>query len=190
MSSYRLVTTWRIAAPPERIWEALGDPESYPAWWPGLEEVEVLAPGAPDGVGRRVRVLLRSRLPYRLRFETVARELHPPDTIVLDAAGELEGTGRWELHPDGDVTTATYTWEVTTTQVWMEVLAPLLRGAFVWNHHVVMDWGAQGLARHLGSRLVSSEEAPPVRWVDWAPLGALVTALAAAVLLRRRAHRT
>lgn len=188
MSTYRLVTTWRIAAEPARIWDALGDPESYPQWWPGLEHVEVLAPGAADGVGRHVRVTLRSRLPYRLRFEIVARELEPPDRIVLDAAGELEGTGRWELRPDGAVTTATYTWEVATTRVWMRVLEPFLRGAFVWNHHAVMGWGGQGLAHHLGARLVSSEQAPPVRAVDWLPLAALVAGgTGAAALMGRRA---
>jgi hypothetical protein len=32
----------------------------------------------------------------------------------------------------------------------MNLLAPLARPIFRWNHDVVMDWGADGLARRLG----------------------------------------
>jgi hypothetical protein len=32
----------------------------------------------------------------------------------------------------------------------MNLLAPAARPLFTWNHDVVMDWGAGGLARKLG----------------------------------------
>ena len=32
----------------------------------------------------------------------------------------------------------------------MNLLAPLARPAFNWNHDVTMRWGAEGLARLLG----------------------------------------
>jgi hypothetical protein len=36
----------------------------------------------------------------------------------------------------------------------MNLLAPIARPLFKWNHDVVMHWGGEGLARRLGVRLV------------------------------------
>lgn len=189
MGAYRLLTTWRVEAPPEKVWAVLRHAEQYPDWWPGVEEVAVQEPGAADGTGKRVRITLRSRLPYRLTFDTVARELREPNVVVVDALGDLDGTGRWELHADGDVATATYRWDVTTTKTWMRLLEPFVRPLFVWNHHVVMGWGGEGLAQHLGVRLVDRREEPPVRAIDWAPLVGLCLTVAATGLARRRRRR-
>lgn len=187
MGAYRFVTTWRLAAPVDEVWEALHDAETYPRWWPGFEDVEVLQAGTGEGVGRRVRITMRGRLPYRLRFEVIGREAQKPDRVVLDAVGSLQGSGRWELRHDAGVTTMTFSWEVATTKAWMNVLEPFARPAFVLNHHVAMRRGAQGLARHLGSRLLSATSAPPARALDWAPLGGLLLLVAgAAARLQQR----
>lgn len=44
----------------------------------------------------------------------------------------------------------TYEWVVRTTERWMNLLAPLARPAFAWNHNVVMRQGGEGLARNAG----------------------------------------
>lgn len=191
MGAYRFVTTWRLEAPAQRVWEALRDAEAYPRWWPGFEDVEVLQAGAPDGVGRRARVTMRGRLPYRLQFEIEGREARAPDRIVVDASGALEGTGRWELRYDGAVTTTTYAWEVATTKRWMKVLEPFARPAFIWNHHVAMRRGAGGLARHLEARLLSEASVPPVGVRDWVPLaGLLAGVVGVGARLRQQRSRT
>ena len=46
-------------------------------------------------------------------------------------------------------------WNVRTTKPWMNLLAPLARPLFKWNHDVVMGWGAEGLARKLGVESLS-----------------------------------
>ena len=184
--TYEFVTTWRIHAPRTQVWQALRDPERYPQWWPGMEHVEVVERGACDGTGQRVRLTARGRLPYRLRFETVDREIREPDRIIVDAVGELDGNGQWDLKQNGGVTTATYTWTVATTRRWMNRIEPFARPFFVWNHHVLMRWGGEGLARRLGGRLIDQEHTPPVRALDFAPSGALVAVLFGLVLWRRR----
>lgn len=188
MGAYRLVTTWRLQAPPQAVWEALRDAEAYPQWWPGFERVEVLEDGDPDGVGRRARVTMRGRLPYRLRFDIVGREVREPDRIVVEATGQLVGSGRWEMEHDGEVTTTTYAWDVATTSRWMKVLEPFARPAFIVNHHVAMRGGAEGLARHLGGRLLSEESLPRVRVRDWAPTAGLVAGLVGLGAWRRLAR--
>jgi hypothetical protein len=43
---------------------------------------------------------------------------------------------------------------VKTTEWWMNLLAPIARPLFAWNHDVVMRQGGEGLARLLGTRLL------------------------------------
>jgi hypothetical protein len=71
------------------------------------------------------------------------------------ADGELAGTGRWRLFEDGDVTAVVYDWDVHTTRPWMNLLAPIARPLFAWNHDYVMHAGGEGLARHLGAHLIA-----------------------------------
>jgi uncharacterized protein YndB with AHSA1/START domain len=190
MGTYEFVTTWRIEAPRHDVWAALRDGEDYARWWPGMERVEVIDPGAEDGTGVHLRFTTRSRLPYKLLFETVSVEAEEPDLIVVAAVGELDGTGRWDVRQDGAVTTAVYTWRVATTKPWMNLVEPFARPLFVWNHHVLMGWGAQGLARRLGARLLGEENEPGVSVGDVLPsVGLLGGSLAAWLLIRRRSAR-
>ena len=39
-----------------------------------------------------------------------------------------------------------YEWNVATTKAWMNLLAPLARPVFEWNHDWVMARGGEGIA--------------------------------------------
>jgi len=154
MADYAFVTTWRIEAPIERVWDAIYQADRWPSWWKGVESVVEVTPGDKDGVGSVRRYVWKSKLPYRLVFHMQATKAEKPVAIEGKATGELEGTGRWELSQEGAITTARYFWNVRTTQAWMNLLAPIARPVFAWNHDVVMRQGGEGLARLLGARLV------------------------------------
>ncbi|HEY1005371.1 MAG TPA: hypothetical protein VGD83_37655, partial [Streptosporangiaceae bacterium] len=49
------------------------------------------------GVGKRLRLLFRTRLPYTLGFDVQVTGVQPPSRLEARAAGELDGTGRWTL---------------------------------------------------------------------------------------------
>lgn len=155
MAAYRFRTTWLLEAPREEVFQAIWDSERWPSWWRGVESVVKVEPGDDEGVGSLGRYVWRSRLPYRLAFEMRITEVDRPRTMQGSAVGELAGTGRWRLFEDGAVTAVVYDWDVHTTSPWMNLLAPLARPVFAWNHDVVMGWGGQGLARHLRARLLS-----------------------------------
>jgi len=42
-----------------------------------------------------------------------------------------------------------YDWQVRTTRLWMNLLAPLAKPLFRWNHDAIMQAGGIGLTRHL-----------------------------------------
>jgi hypothetical protein len=50
-----------------------------------------------------------------------------------------------------------YEWNVATTRPWMNVLAPITRPVFAWNHDWVMRNGGEGLARLLTCRLLAAD---------------------------------
>ena len=158
MAEYAFLTTWLLESPRRPVWEALHDQESWPSWWRGVEEAEELS-RPPDGgdVGTVARMVWKSLLPYRVEFEVTTTRVEHPHLLEGHAVGELEGIGRWHLYEQGGVTAVLYEWNVKTTKPWMNLLAPLLRPAFEWNHDWVMARGGEGIARLLGCRLLASD---------------------------------
>jgi hypothetical protein len=158
MADYSFVTLWRFRSPLEPVWDLIYRSEDWPAWWRGVERVERVERGDDSGLGALQLYTWRSRLPYRLAFHMRLTRVEPLSLIEGEAVGELNGTGRWRLAHGAGVTDVRYDWNVRTTRPWMNLLAPVARPLFKWNHDVVMDWGADGLARRLGVERLSVEK--------------------------------
>ena len=156
MAEYRFLTTWLVDAPRERVWDVIEDAARWPEWWRGVVRVDELDPGGPGRVGGRFAIEWRSRLPYPLAFEFTVDTVDQPRSMAGTARGELDGHGHWRLFEQDGVTAVVYDWQVATTRRWMNVLAPVARPVFQYNHDVVMGWGGEGLARRLGARLLAS----------------------------------
>jgi len=158
MAEYAFLTTWLLESPRRPVWEALHDQESWPSWWRGVEEAEELS-RPPDGgdVGTVARMVWKSLLPYRVEFEVTTTRVEHPHLLEGHAVGELEGVGRWRLYEQDGITAVLYEWNVRTTKPWMNLLAPLLRPAFEWNHNWVMARGGEGIARLLDCRLLATD---------------------------------
>ena len=153
MKAYEFVTIWHVEAPIESVWNEIYHSELWPTWWKGVESVVELRKGDEHGVGSLRRYTWKSKLPYRLTFEMETVRVEPPRLLEAMAVGELEGQGLWQLSNEGSVTVVRYDWKVQTTKRWMNLLAPIARPAFNWNHDIVMGWGAEGLAKRLGVRV-------------------------------------
>ncbi len=156
MTRYRYLTTWLLEAPRAATWEVLEDPLDWPEWWRGVERVTKLSADDGHRVGSRYRIAWRSRIPYELEFDFTVRTVEVPCCTAGEASGDLNGTGIWRLFEQGDVTAVVYDWDVTTGKRWMNVVAPLARPVFEYNHDMVMGWGGEGLARRLGVRLLAA----------------------------------
>jgi carbon monoxide dehydrogenase subunit G len=97
-----------VAAPPERVWEVVGDPHHLPRWWPKVTRVEAVTDEHFTEVlstqdGRSLRADFRvvdSRAPERRAWE---QELEgtPFERVFAAASTEVK------LLPDGDGTRVT-----------------------------------------------------------------------------------
>ena len=156
MPEYRFLTTWLLEADREAVWEAIYDSERWPEWWRGVERVIEMKPGDEAGVGQLARYTWRSKLPYELEFEMLTTRVERPHLLEGKASGELAGTGRWLFFAEPSTTAVIYEWNVRTTKAWMNLLAPIARPVFAWNHDWVMGNGGEGIARLLGCRLLAN----------------------------------
>jgi hypothetical protein len=156
MATYSFLTTWLLESPREPVWEAIHDQERGPQWWRGVEEAEELKSGAEDGLGSVSRLVWKSLLPYRVEFEVTTKRVEHPHLLEGHAVGELDGVGRWRLYERDGVTAVLYEWNVSTTKPWMNLLAPIARSAFEWNHDWVMARGGEGISKLLGCKLLAS----------------------------------
>ena len=155
MARYHFVTELSVTAERERVWDALHEPTDWPSWWKWLKRVEPLATGGPEGLGDRYRYSFGTALPYTLSFDMEVIFVERPRRLVGRASGELEGSGHWLLEEADGATAVTYVWLVETTKRWMNMLAPVGRPAFSWNHDVLMRDFAKGVARITDSELRS-----------------------------------
>ena len=154
--AYTFVTHWRFDAPIEAVWDAIYASEKWPEWWYYVARVQRLQSGDANGVGAVQRTTWNTALPYSFTFDTRVTRVERPHVLDVDAFGDLQGSGHWELSTEGALTHVRYDWNVHTNKSWMNALAPLLRPAFAWNHDKLMTRGGQGLARYLGVHLVSA----------------------------------
>jgi hypothetical protein len=155
MTTYSFVTIWRVKAPIETVWNEIYHSQDWPVWWKGVESVVEIGKGDELGVGSVHRYTWRSKLPYRLSFDMKTVRIDPPVLLEGIATGELQGHGLWQLSTVDGETIVRYDWKVETTKSWMNLLAPIARPLFEWNHNVVMSWGAKGLEQRLGTRVVA-----------------------------------
>ncbi len=153
---FELLTHWHLAAPIDTVWDELTHPERWPTWWPYMLQAMRVAEGAPDGLGAVTRLRLRSLIGYGMSVEMRTVEVQRPHRLRGRAHGEFDGEGLWELEADGDTTRVRYLWSVDLHRPWMRVLTPIAAPLFRWNHRGVMRAGGEGLARHLGVRLLSA----------------------------------
>jgi uncharacterized protein YndB with AHSA1/START domain len=101
----RFVRTVGIQAAPAQVWQVMSDVEAWPSWTASVTSVHLLDAG-PLRVGARA-VVRQPRLPVATWRVT---DLVPGPSFTWVARGPgLRTTGRHEVVPDGDWSTATLT---------------------------------------------------------------------------------
>ena len=133
--------------------QILGNPLDLPRWWPAvyLEVVELRAPNG-EGIGRRVRVLTKGKLPYRLRWEIELVESRYPYGFAIEANGDFEGTGTWTFAQSVDTVDVVFDWQIRAEKPMLRWLSFVFKPISEANHRWAMARGEEGLVRKLAHR--------------------------------------
>jgi hypothetical protein len=155
-SQYSFITKWQIKAPLEKVWDAIDKGEDWPSWWKGAEQAEVLDNGNLDGTGKMIRYTWKSFLPFTLSFDfkITSREMYKK--ISGEATGDLKGTGIWTFEEINGITYVQYKWDVVSTKKIVNLVSPVLKWFFNYNHNLLMHWGGKGLAKKLHAKLLKA----------------------------------
>ncbi len=148
-NTYTFHEQWTVPVPPQAAWKLIANLETYPRWW--KEFLSVTRLNEVKGVGARFAVYVKSALPYHMRFTLESIRYDEPETSEVLVSGDLNGTMRWTLEPTGQGTRMIFEEEVYTGKPVLNVLAPVGRPAFAWNHRIMMKHGEQGLRNALAS---------------------------------------
>lgn len=139
-AGYVFEDRWHVPAAPERVHATLVDVERYVEWWPQIVAVGYL--GEREGL-----VLCRSALPYVLTL--VLREVdRSPARLEVAVSGDLEGSVRFGLAPEGTGTRLDLHQEVQVTGL-LGLASRVARPLLTWNHDRMMAGCIDGLTARL-----------------------------------------
>jgi len=138
MTNFKFVINWKFDAPIEKVWSAIKHSETWSDWWKGVVRVVELKKVAEDGVGSIRRSTWKSILPYTLEFDSEILRVEKFKPIEAGAFGELNGYGLWTFELADGETRVCNDWKVQTRKRWMDLLAPIARPFFPWNHETIM----------------------------------------------------
>jgi hypothetical protein len=152
-NEYHFATHWKVTGTCEEVAEILADPRELVRWWPSVYlDVDVVQPGATDGVGRVVDLWTKGWLPYTLSWRFTTTENNGSAGMALRAQGDFVGEGRWTFIQDGTVVHAEYDWRISAEKPMLKRLTWLLRPAFSANHRWAMKKGEESLKLELVRR--------------------------------------
>jgi hypothetical protein len=89
--------TDRVAVDPGRLWAVLADVAAYPTFWPWLRDFD----GSDLRAGGRWRGVIDVIGPLRLAVTVHLDEVVAGRSVAAHLTGDLSGTARVELRPDG-----------------------------------------------------------------------------------------
>ena len=98
----------QVKASPQQTMALVNDASRWPAWYPGMTELDITAP-FPEG-GGKVAFKVKSGGMSMPITETVL-DYQPEKLLLLEMEGILSGRARWELTPEGDGTRLTTTFD-------------------------------------------------------------------------------
>jgi Polyketide cyclase / dehydrase and lipid transport len=148
-NAYHFEDHWYVPFTIEQVWDVLARPEDYPRWWRGV----YLSAKRLDADGKRVAVVARGLLPYKLRFTIESLKQEKPRLIEFRATGDfVTDVSRWILAPHTGGAAVTLEWNPRVEKPMVKFLSPVLKPVFRWNHEWTMRRGERQIAEYLRSR--------------------------------------
>lgn len=147
---FEIPSRWRVEGNIDDVYDLISKPQEFVRWWSEVYlRVEEVESGDESGVGRIHNLHTRGWLPYTLNWQSRITKVRRPVHLVVEARGDLEGTGEWRFRQDGERVRVDFDWTVVTNKPWIRYLVPVLKPLFAANHRWAMQKGLEGLRREL-----------------------------------------
>jgi uncharacterized protein YndB with AHSA1/START domain len=130
---------YRFAVQPAALWSAIAETADYRRWWPWLTAFDANGLVAGDVW----RCAVRPPLPYTLRFAIHLDEVVPETLVAARLSGDIAGTARLDVTPDGDGCDVRLTSRLAPSSRAFGLLANLARPIVRRGHDWVLDTGAR-----------------------------------------------
>ena len=158
-NQYSFRTRWQVESTLEEVNAILSNAPDLPRWWPSVYlDVQELAPGDADGVGKVVSLYTKGWLPYTLRWQFRVTRNSYPHGFELEALGDFVGRGVWTFRQVGPTVEIEYLWEVMADKPLLRRLSWLFKPVFAANHRWAMQKGCESLLLELARRRAASPE--------------------------------
>jgi len=155
---YHFLSDFTLTSSRDAVWSTLIAVEEWPSWWRWLKRIEVVQEATSEnGVGAVNRLHIGSPTGYGFRFEGEITDVDRLCRIDMILSGEIVGRVRYLLSDDpSGGTNVSYAQLVETPKWWMNLLAPIARPGFNWNHDKLMTDFGRGLAMTSGGELAKA----------------------------------
>ena len=161
-NAYRFITHWQVESTLEEVNAILSNAPDLARWWPSVYlDVQELAPGDADGIGKVVSLYTKGWLPYTLRWQFRVTRNSYPHGFELEAFGDFVGRGVWTFRQAGPTVEIEYLWEVMADKPLLRRLSWLFKPVFAANHHWAMQKGCESLLLEL-ARLKTEHESSTI----------------------------
>ena len=127
----------RFDAAPDELWAAIVRVDRFQSWWPWLRRFEA------SGVARGDvwTAMVRPPLPYHVSFDLLLTEVTPPRAVAVDVTGDIEGSARLEVQPNGHGSELHFTSELTPTSSLLRAVARVAPPVARYGHEWVLTTG-------------------------------------------------
>jgi hypothetical protein len=134
--------TWRFAAPPADVWEALAATDDYRAWWPWLRRFD--AGGLVEGEVWNCTV--KPPLPYALTFTLAVGRVEPGSSVEAVLGGDLRGTALLDISSCPGGSDLRLRSRLAPARPAVALFAGAVRPLARWGHDWVLDTGVRQFA--------------------------------------------
>ncbi|HEX7133147.1 MAG TPA: SRPBCC family protein [Iamia sp.] len=134
-----------VAVAPARLWAVLEDVRGYPTFWPWLRDFD----GRELRAGAAWRGVIDAGGPLRLGVVIHLEEVEPGRCVTARIGGDLTGSARVDLVPDGRGTGLRLTASLLPERADLRALTRWARPLAQASHDRVIARALAQLARHL-----------------------------------------
>jgi len=131
--------SWEFSVPPEKLWAALADTQSFTRWWPWLRSFDPV----PLEPGATTHCTIGPPLPYVLRAQVTIVAVEHGAYLDTEVSGDVRGPARLEVQRATEGSSARLAWTLAVERPLLRRVAAVARPMLQWGHDWVVDRGVE-----------------------------------------------